>query len=131
MPEGYIEKYVGPAMLTPNIYLLFSTVQKQAVEQRGVLHRDCSINNTMIEDTPNGPRGFFLDWEFAVQINMQHTYEIGGTVCLLLPLLIARLTVTFTGYPTISVDIPPRPAEGFFSTHRIFIHPEKCVPHSR
>ena len=98
MPEGYIEKYVGPAMLTPNIYLLFSTVQKQAVEQRGVLHRDCSINNTMIEDTPNGPRSFFLDWEFAVQINMQHTYEIGGTVCLLLPLLIARLTVTFTGY---------------------------------
>ena len=43
----------------------------------------------MIEDTENGARGFLLDWEFAVQVNMQHTYEMGGMVCLLLPLLIA------------------------------------------
>ena len=34
----------------------------------------------MIEDTENGPRGCLLDWEFAIQINMQHTYDMGGTV---------------------------------------------------
>ena len=82
-------------MLTPNLYLLLSIVQWEAVEQRGVLHRYCSINNTMIEDTENGARGFLLNWEFAVQVNMQHMYEMGGMVCLLLPLLIARLTVIY------------------------------------
>ncbi|KAI6144476.1 hypothetical protein BKA82DRAFT_30608 [Pisolithus tinctorius] len=53
-------------------------IQQQALE-RGVLHRDCSINNTMIEDFANGSHGFLLDWEFAVQVTLQGEYDLGGT----------------------------------------------------
>ena len=49
----------------------------------------------MIEDTENGACGFLLNWEFAVQVNMQHTYEMGGKICLLLTLLIAQLMVIY------------------------------------
>ncbi|KAI5990036.1 hypothetical protein F5J12DRAFT_786564 [Pisolithus orientalis] len=50
----------------------------QALE-RGVLHRDCSINNTMIEDFANGSHSFLLDWEFAVQVMLQGEYDLGST----------------------------------------------------
>ncbi|KAI6156796.1 hypothetical protein BKA82DRAFT_148513 [Pisolithus tinctorius] len=54
-------------------------IQQQALE-RGVLHRDCSINNTMIEDFTNGSCSFLLDWEFAVWVTLQGEYDLGGTV---------------------------------------------------
>ncbi|KAG1895577.1 uncharacterized protein F5891DRAFT_1194099 [Suillus fuscotomentosus] len=43
-------------------------IQKQAVEQNRVLHRDCSLNNAMIEDDGDGTHGMLIDWEFAVEI---------------------------------------------------------------
>ena len=55
-------------------------VQKQAVEEQHVLHRDCSVNNGMIEDRPNGPTGSLIDWEHAVQITKSNEYDVGGTV---------------------------------------------------
>lgn len=75
----YFTKYV-----TNRSYYVVLThsliVQKVAVEERGVLHRDCSLNNAMIEDTEDGARGFLLDWEFAVEINEQNEYDMCGTV---------------------------------------------------
>ncbi|KAI6008144.1 hypothetical protein F5J12DRAFT_892156 [Pisolithus orientalis] len=53
-------------------------IQQQALE-RGVLHRDCSINNMMIKDFTNGLCGFLLDWEFAVQVTLQRQYDLGST----------------------------------------------------
>ncbi|KIN93286.1 hypothetical protein M404DRAFT_36223 [Pisolithus tinctorius Marx 270] len=53
-------------------------IQQQALE-RGVLHRDCSINNMMIEDFANGSHGFLLDWEFAVWVTLQGEYDLGST----------------------------------------------------
>ncbi|KAG1841110.1 hypothetical protein DFJ58DRAFT_845101 [Suillus subalutaceus] len=52
-------------------------IQKEAVEQRNVLHRDCSLFNAMIEDD---------DWEFAVKILKNQSYTVGGTITLLLQL---------------------------------------------
>ncbi|KAG1897039.1 uncharacterized protein F5891DRAFT_927486, partial [Suillus fuscotomentosus] len=40
-------------------------IQQTAVEERGILHRDCSVNNAMIEDDGNGTNGLLIDWEFA------------------------------------------------------------------
>ncbi|KAG2130741.1 hypothetical protein DEU56DRAFT_954656 [Suillus clintonianus] len=54
-------------------------IQKEAVEQRKVLHRDCSLNNSMIEDDGNGSQGMLIDWEFAVKIAKNETYTVGGT----------------------------------------------------
>ncbi|KAI5984929.1 hypothetical protein F5J12DRAFT_787488 [Pisolithus orientalis] len=63
------------------ILVKFSSVSytghKQALK-RGVLHQDCSINNTMIEDFTNGSHNFLLDWEFAVQVTLQGEYDLGG-----------------------------------------------------
>ncbi|KAG0692724.1 hypothetical protein DFH29DRAFT_1008204 [Suillus ampliporus] len=42
-------------------------IQKFAVEQKHILHRDCSLNNAMIGDD-DGPQGMLIDWEFAVDI---------------------------------------------------------------
>ncbi|KAI6006655.1 hypothetical protein F5J12DRAFT_782901 [Pisolithus orientalis] len=50
----------------------------QALE-RGVLHQDCSINNTMIKDFANGLHNFLLDWEFAVWVMLQGEYDLGST----------------------------------------------------
>ena len=55
-------------------------VQKEAVEERHLLHRDCSINNGMIEDGPDGPTGSLIDWEHAVNITKSNEYNVGGTV---------------------------------------------------
>ncbi|KAG1888458.1 uncharacterized protein F5891DRAFT_1199271 [Suillus fuscotomentosus] len=54
-------------------------IQQAAVEERQILHRDCSLNNAMILDEPEGSEGFLIDWEFAVRIASDHKYPIGGT----------------------------------------------------
>ncbi|KAG2744085.1 hypothetical protein P692DRAFT_20746369 [Suillus brevipes Sb2] len=54
-------------------------IQKEAVEQRNVLHRDCSLFNAMIEDDGNGTHGMLIDWEFAVKILKNQSYTVGGT----------------------------------------------------
>jgi len=56
------------------------SVQRTAVEEREILHRDGSLNNTMIGDDGNGSHGMLIDWEFAVDINGDDKYTIGGTV---------------------------------------------------
>lgn len=46
-----------------------------------IVHRDCSLNNSMIEDLEDGTsRGLLLDWEFGVEVNKEHKYNVGGTV---------------------------------------------------
>ncbi|KAG1728264.1 uncharacterized protein EDB91DRAFT_1253528 [Suillus paluster] len=54
-------------------------VQKTAVEERKILHRDCSLNNVMILDDIDLSKGFLIDWEFAVCIAANNKYPIGGT----------------------------------------------------
>ncbi|KAG1905173.1 uncharacterized protein F5891DRAFT_1183111 [Suillus fuscotomentosus] len=54
-------------------------IQKQVVEQNWVLHRDCSLNNGMIEDDGDGTHGMLIDWEFAVDIVRGNQYSVGGT----------------------------------------------------
>ncbi|KAG2129255.1 uncharacterized protein EDB93DRAFT_1256318 [Suillus bovinus] len=54
------------------------TIQKIAVKERGILHQDCSLNNSMIEDNGNGSHGTMIDWEFAVHILQSNYYLIGG-----------------------------------------------------
>ncbi|KAI6019709.1 hypothetical protein F5J12DRAFT_780815 [Pisolithus orientalis] len=79
----------------------------QALE-RGVLHRDCSINNVMIEDFANGLRSFLLNWEFAVWVTLQGEYDLGGTEAITksgktnVPLIwkSASLTCVFIDHPT-------------------------------
>lgn len=53
-------------------------IQQTAVEERGILHCDCSVNNAMIEDDGNGTNGLLIDWEFAVHIHAGQKYVIGG-----------------------------------------------------
>ncbi|KAG2358665.1 hypothetical protein BDR07DRAFT_1489173 [Suillus spraguei] len=54
-------------------------IQKTAVEERKILHRDCSLNNAMILDDLDISKGFLIDWEFAVRITADNQYPIGGT----------------------------------------------------
>ncbi|KAG1875906.1 hypothetical protein C8R48DRAFT_768760 [Suillus tomentosus] len=54
-------------------------IQRIAVEEKGILHRDCSLNNWMIEDDGEGPHGTLIDWEFAVYIDQGQKYARGGT----------------------------------------------------
>ncbi|KAG1836837.1 hypothetical protein DFJ58DRAFT_734721 [Suillus subalutaceus] len=54
-------------------------IQRTAVEERGILHRDCSLNNAMILDDLDLSKGFLIDWEFAVRIAADNKYPIGGT----------------------------------------------------
>ncbi|KAG2094410.1 uncharacterized protein F5147DRAFT_585027, partial [Suillus discolor] len=49
----------------------------------GILHRDCSLNNSMIEDDGNRSHGTLIDWEFAVFIAQGQKYARGGTVSLI------------------------------------------------
>ncbi|KAG2105834.1 uncharacterized protein F5147DRAFT_654076 [Suillus discolor] len=54
-------------------------IQCTAVEEHKVLHRDCSLDNAMIVDLlGGGSRGVLIDWEFAVRINPDLKYAIGG-----------------------------------------------------
>ncbi|KAG1819135.1 uncharacterized protein BJ212DRAFT_1479245 [Suillus subaureus] len=54
------------------------TIQKIAVKEQGILHRDCSLNNSMIKDDGNGSHGTLIDWEFAVRILQSNCYPISG-----------------------------------------------------
>ncbi|KAG1776679.1 hypothetical protein EV702DRAFT_1198049 [Suillus placidus] len=54
-------------------------IQQVVVEERQILHRDCSLNNAMILDDLEGSEGFLIDWEFAVHIAKDNKYPIGGT----------------------------------------------------
>ncbi|KAG1885293.1 uncharacterized protein F5891DRAFT_989795 [Suillus fuscotomentosus] len=54
-------------------------IQQCAVETHQILHRDCSLNNIMIEDCEGGSRGSLIDWEFASRITSDNTYPTGGT----------------------------------------------------
>ncbi|KAG1793575.1 hypothetical protein EV424DRAFT_1354144 [Suillus variegatus] len=54
-------------------------IQRAAVEDRKILHRDCSLNNAMILDDLDLSKGFLIDWEFAVRITADNRYPIGGT----------------------------------------------------
>ncbi|KAG1817265.1 uncharacterized protein BJ212DRAFT_1480495 [Suillus subaureus] len=54
-------------------------IQKIVVKERGILHRDCSLNNSMIEDNSNGSHGTLIDWEFAMHILQSNRYPISGT----------------------------------------------------
>ncbi|KAI5999845.1 hypothetical protein F5J12DRAFT_784609 [Pisolithus orientalis] len=61
-----------------HVQLAMKPFQQQALKS-GVLHRDCSINNTMIKDFANGLCSFLLDWEFAVWVTLQGEYDLGST----------------------------------------------------
>ncbi|KAG2339631.1 hypothetical protein BDR05DRAFT_1003140 [Suillus weaverae] len=50
-----------------------------AYEEHCILHRDCSLNNVMIEDIEGGSRGVLIDWEFAMRIMKDNMYPTGGT----------------------------------------------------
>lgn len=52
--------------------------------QRGILHRDVSPFNILIQYLPDGFRGILIDWEFAVEITQSEIYGAGGTVSLIL-----------------------------------------------
>ncbi|KAG0698459.1 hypothetical protein DFH29DRAFT_1002833 [Suillus ampliporus] len=54
-------------------------IQKTVVEERKILHRNCSLNNVMILDDIDMSKGFLIDWEFAVRIAADNKYPIGGT----------------------------------------------------
>ncbi|KAG1824626.1 uncharacterized protein BJ212DRAFT_1295752 [Suillus subaureus] len=41
--------------------------------------RNCSLNNSMIEDDGNGSYGTLIDWEFTVHILQGQKHAIGGT----------------------------------------------------
>ncbi|KAG1815128.1 uncharacterized protein BJ212DRAFT_1481665 [Suillus subaureus] len=53
-------------------------IQQIAVEEKGVLHRDCSLNNSMIKDDGNRSHGTLVDWEFAIFIAQGQKYVRGG-----------------------------------------------------
>ncbi|KAG0700642.1 hypothetical protein DFH29DRAFT_1000887 [Suillus ampliporus] len=54
-------------------------IQKDAVGASNILHRDCSLNNAMIEDDRKDTHGMLIDWEFAVSILKKGNYAVGGT----------------------------------------------------
>ncbi|KAG1841580.1 hypothetical protein F4604DRAFT_1540878, partial [Suillus subluteus] len=41
---------------------------QQEAHTRGILHRDCSLHNAIIEDADGRSLGMLIDWEFAVVI---------------------------------------------------------------
>ncbi|KAG1830052.1 hypothetical protein DFJ58DRAFT_737130 [Suillus subalutaceus] len=54
-------------------------IQWCTYEEYRILHRDCSLNNAMIEDIRGGSRGVLIDWEFAMRITKDDMYPTGGT----------------------------------------------------
>ncbi|KAG2149237.1 hypothetical protein DEU56DRAFT_908936 [Suillus clintonianus] len=54
-------------------------IQQMVVEEKGILHRDCSLNNSMIKDDGDRSHGTLIDWEFAVFIAQGQKYTRGGT----------------------------------------------------
>jgi hypothetical protein len=72
-------------------------VQKTAVEERGILHRDSSLNNAMILDCLDTSMGFLINWEFAVRITKDNQYTIGGTVSTFLSYRV-QILIHFPGH---------------------------------
>ncbi|KAG2073874.1 hypothetical protein BDR04DRAFT_1115988 [Suillus decipiens] len=64
-------------------------IQKMAVEEYKILHRNCSLNNVMILDDLDISKGFLIDWEFSVHITADNKYTIGGTS--MVPFMSCRL----------------------------------------
>ena len=84
--------------LCKSIELMFLLlVQKVAVEERKILHCDCSLNNAMILDDLDISKGFLIDWEFAVRITADNKYPIGGTVSTFLSYRVQTL-IHFPGH---------------------------------
>ncbi|KAG2157190.1 hypothetical protein DEU56DRAFT_905854 [Suillus clintonianus] len=54
-------------------------IQQTVVEEKGILHCDCSLNNSMIEDDGDGSHRTLIDWEFTVFIAQGQKYARGGT----------------------------------------------------
>ncbi|KAG2046225.1 hypothetical protein BDR06DRAFT_1014910 [Suillus hirtellus] len=52
---------------------------QQEAHARGILHRNCSLNNAIIEDADDDSLGMLIDWEFAVLVTPENNYAIGGT----------------------------------------------------
>ncbi|KAG1758937.1 hypothetical protein EDD22DRAFT_849606 [Suillus occidentalis] len=55
-------------------------IQQIEVEEKGILHHNCSLNNSMIEDDGNGFCGTLIDWEFTVFIAQGQKYARGRTL---------------------------------------------------
>ncbi|KAG2087258.1 uncharacterized protein F5147DRAFT_658996 [Suillus discolor] len=49
------------------------------VETHQILHRDCNLNNIMIEDCEGNSWGPLIDWEFTLYITSDNTYPTSGT----------------------------------------------------
>jgi hypothetical protein len=55
-------------------------VMEQATDIN-ILHHDCSLNNMMIEDLESSTScGLLLDWKFDIEVNKEHSYNVGGTI---------------------------------------------------
>jgi len=80
-----------------SLSLTATWIVQQKAWKRGILHRDCSLNNSMIEDFDDGSRGLLLDWEFAVKITKQGEYDLGGTVSVHALTNFSCLTFSITG----------------------------------
>lgn len=86
----------------------------------GILHRDCSLNNAMIEDLEDGTsssRGLLLDWEFGVEVNEENSYNVGGTVSRSSYMVNRWLIVLLrAGNNPIYVRQTPQPAQGHIAS---------------
>jgi hypothetical protein len=63
-------------------------VQQIAVEEHGILHHNCSLNYTMIEDDGDGSHGMLIDWEFAIHILVEQNmlsegWSVQSYLCIL------------------------------------------------
>jgi len=69
----------GRLSLVKTSKLIYKSVQKEAVA-KGILHRDVSPFNVLIDDSADEFQGMLIDWEFAVEITVRQKYSIGGTM---------------------------------------------------
>ncbi|KAG1768238.1 hypothetical protein EV702DRAFT_1050050 [Suillus placidus] len=76
---GKIWQSITGTLCTHSWSVRFGTSLEIAVEERGILHRNCSLNNAMIEDDSDGSHGTLINWEFAIHILEGQKYAIGGT----------------------------------------------------
>lgn len=84
--------------------LIYKSVQQEAVG-KGILHRNVSPFNVLIEDLVNKIQGMLIDWEFAVEITFEQEYGIGGTVSLIHFVLDHELTLVQGTIPFLSISL--------------------------